>query len=395
MENAINTLRIQNFKSIKDVTMKPRRVNLIIGQPNVGKSNILEAMSLLGAGLYGNNHRFLGDVLRYETVSNLFYDNDITVPIAVEASTGSAVLAVDEKLAGRYRFVSISDAWWKQYKRTSNQYSRHYLSERKNADQAFQQIARLSLLDEEVKIALNNKLVQETNYFFSQLSVSDTGDCQEFVYNYYTPDVLPKKYVYRPEQPHNQSNSLAFLQPPLGPNLLSVVQKNPGLRREMAALFKPYGLSLVLRVGEQKFEIQKQVEDLVYNYPYSLIADTLQRIIFYLAAIESNKNSVLLFEEPEAHTFPIYTTMLGQKIVESHDNQFFVATHSPYLLTEIIENLIPQERGEELAIFLAYYEDYQTKIYQLTDEEVGEIRRDAIDVFYNLSRYTPHANPYA
>ena len=48
MNNAITTLRIQNFKSIKDVEMKPRRVNILIGEPNVGKSNILEAMSLLG-----------------------------------------------------------------------------------------------------------------------------------------------------------------------------------------------------------------------------------------------------------------------------------------------------------------------------------------------------------
>lgn len=31
MGNAINTLRIQNFKSIKDATIHPRRVNLIIG----------------------------------------------------------------------------------------------------------------------------------------------------------------------------------------------------------------------------------------------------------------------------------------------------------------------------------------------------------------------------
>lgn len=48
MENAITFLRIQSFKSIKDITLHPRRVNLIIGEPNVGKSNLLEAMTLLG-----------------------------------------------------------------------------------------------------------------------------------------------------------------------------------------------------------------------------------------------------------------------------------------------------------------------------------------------------------
>ena len=48
MNNAITTLRIQNFKSIKDVEMKPRWVNILTGEPNVGKENILEALSLLG-----------------------------------------------------------------------------------------------------------------------------------------------------------------------------------------------------------------------------------------------------------------------------------------------------------------------------------------------------------
>lgn len=63
MENAIKLLRIQNFKSIKDVTMKPRRVNIIIGEPIVGKSNILEAMSLLEAGLHERSGRFLGGII--------------------------------------------------------------------------------------------------------------------------------------------------------------------------------------------------------------------------------------------------------------------------------------------------------------------------------------------
>jgi AAA15 family ATPase/GTPase len=394
MENAINTLRIQNFKSIKDVIMKPRRVNLIIGQPNVGKSNILEAMSLLGAPLYGEgSNLFLNDVLRYETISNLFYDNDVSLPIIVETSVGSAILMADESRPGQYRFAAVSDNWKTQYEMQNNPLGFSFLDENSRQNK-FKRLAQDGPFDNKGDSTSRLLGNQEVDYFISQVDISDDGKYKEFLWRY-SAKMLPKKYAYRPGQTHSKSSTLPFLQPPLGPNLLSIVQKNPALRREMAALFKPYGLSLVLRVGEQKFEIQKQVEDLVYNYPYSLIADTLQRIIFYLAAIESNKNSVLLFEEPEAHTFPIYTTMLGQKVVESSSNQFFVATHSPYLLTEIVEGLVKEDKEQELAIFLAYYEDYQTKLYQLTDEEVREIRRDAIDVFYNLSRYTPHTNPYA
>ena len=73
-ENAITTLRIQNFKSIKDVEMKPRRVNIVIGEPNVGKSNILEAMSLLG-GMCFDGEKFMEGQIRCETIRNLFYDN--------------------------------------------------------------------------------------------------------------------------------------------------------------------------------------------------------------------------------------------------------------------------------------------------------------------------------
>ena len=124
--------------------------------------------------------------------------------------------------------------------------------------------------------------------------------------------------------------------------------------------------------------------------PYSLIADTLQRLIFYLAAIESNDDAVILFEEPEAHSFPVYVSQLGQRIVESRNNQFFVATHSPYLITEILEEMLTNdELTPELAMFVAYYEDYQTKVRQLDDDEVRAIRADGLDVFYNLARFVP------
>jgi AAA15 family ATPase/GTPase len=78
MQNAITTLRIQNFKSIKDVEMKPRRVNIIIGEPNVGKSNILEALSLLG-GMFFDGPKFMEGQIRCESIRNLFYDSEALI----------------------------------------------------------------------------------------------------------------------------------------------------------------------------------------------------------------------------------------------------------------------------------------------------------------------------
>jgi len=100
----------------------------------------------------------------------------------------------------------------------------------------------------------------------------------------------------------------------------------------------------------------------------------------------------LLFEEPEAHSYPTYVAQLGQHIVESRNNQFFIVTHSPYLITEILEEMLTDdELKPELAIFAAYYEDYQTKVNQLSEEEIIAVRADGLDVFFNMRRFVPEA----
>jgi len=57
----LQTLRIENFKSLRDVTLKLQPVNLLIGPNNAGKSNILEALQMFaqlvhsGSKSNGNN----------------------------------------------------------------------------------------------------------------------------------------------------------------------------------------------------------------------------------------------------------------------------------------------------------------------------------------------------
>lgn len=84
MENDIKFLCIQNFKSTRDVTLHPRQVNLIVGEPNVGKSNLLEAMTLLGGITYEQTEKFMGSFIRYEEPQQLFYDNLVGNTIMVE-----------------------------------------------------------------------------------------------------------------------------------------------------------------------------------------------------------------------------------------------------------------------------------------------------------------------
>ena len=98
------------------------------------------------------------------------------------------------------------------------------------------------------------------------------------------------------------------------------------------------------------------------------MADTLQRLIFYKAAILSNKQSVLLFEEPEAHTYPPYITNVVQSILDSVDNQFFITTHSPYIINALLE-----QQNEDIAIYFVNMQSGNTTVQRATDKELQEI----------------------
>ena len=82
----------------------------------------------------------------------------------------------------------------------------------------------------------------------------------------------------------------------------------------MDEFFQKYGLKLLMRQQERVFELVKQGDGPFVAYPYALVSDTLRRIIFYTVAMASNKESVLVFEEPESNAFPYYTKYLGERI---------------------------------------------------------------------------------
>ncbi len=85
MQNFIRTLGIERFKSIRSLSLDCKRINVFVGAPNVGKSNILEALALFGLTKPHISRGGLQDLVRFETVDNLFYDNrrDETCSVSV------------------------------------------------------------------------------------------------------------------------------------------------------------------------------------------------------------------------------------------------------------------------------------------------------------------------
>ena len=133
---------------------------------------------------------------------------------------------------------------------------------------------------------------------------------------------------------------------------------------------------------ENSLLTQRKERRRVVQIPFQMVADTLQRMVFYKSAIRSNENSILLFEEPEAHSYPPYIQDLAHEIIRSDSNQFFIATHSPYILNTMLEFTAI----DELAVFHVDYEDHQTVARRIPDEELEELMDHGYDLFAYISR---------
>lgn len=337
----IRNIEIKNFKSIRDQRIEGcRRVNVFIGYPNVGKSNILEALGLYSALLLKYQHFKFNEICRIRHFSELFFNQD---------SRSSSRTIVNGEVEAELLINEFNDL--------------------------------------EVRIAdlLNKDVAGQNRNIFS--ATVNSGDYNFNVHNNQRTSNdsfgTVKKYEFQKDIFFNTQKP-RWLAVPNGNNLLDVLMTNFDLRQNIVEIFKQYGLKLNIDRVDKSIKFQKEIsEGVVVSIPYHQVADTLQRLIFYKAAIQTNSNSFLLFEEPEAHMFPPYIRRLTSDIIfDKNDNQYFIATHSPYVLDTLIE-----EAGDDLSVYLVDYKNGETKIKYLTSENLKEIRDFGVDLFFNIESY--------
>ena len=327
MTNQIEHITIDNFKSLKHCELTGcKRINLFIGRPNVGKSNILEALSIFSLPfLKENSSKKITHFIRVENEAELFYNGNYEQPIVVNTNVGKGTISYERKTGLEVLINTVSGGG---------------------------------------KYVVDDKL----NFRF--------GKNEE-----YLPFI--RKYTFLASTNFKKAHS-RYLIPPYGFNLLNVIERYPELKEEISNLFTQYDLSLVFDKASQSLKIMqpnKNKKD-IFLVPYNSIADTLQRIIFFKTAIASNHDAVLLFEEPEAHSFPPFISHITQEMIHKSDNQYFVATHSPFILNDLLEN-----SREELAVFMFSYKSHQTTIRRLSGDELHEIYQNGVDLFTNEESY--------
>ncbi|MGE5456990.1 MAG: AAA family ATPase, partial [Methanococcaceae archaeon] len=175
---------------------------------------------------------------------------------------------------------------------------------------------------------------------------------------------------------------LPHLSVPNGDNLPSLLLSNVEYKKWVSDFLKSKDLTLTLKPSENDILVSKLIDGEIYSYPYFSISETLQRIIFYTIAIKSNKESIILFDEPESNTFPFYTKFIAERIALDKTNQFFITTHNPYLLLSLIE----KSKQDDLNVCIVQMKRHLTVVSSLKNEQISEILDLNSDVFFNFDK---------
>lgn len=246
-----------------------------MGDPNTGKSNILEAFAFL------NPHDNLTDFIRFREVSHLFYEYDNAHDIVIKADEITAVSRI--------------------------------------------QTNGLKIQGTKVdKIAFEHSLAMDGK---SQGYSSSTEqlDWPKILTYKYNPDIIFGK------------GERHYLEEPFGKNLPSVLLTNRELHAVVKNLLDDFDYKLLIKPLGDDFEIIRDRDGSYISFPLVLMSDSLKRIIFNLAVVKSNEMATIILEEPEAKTFPFYIKAFAELMAKQETNQYFVVTHNAHFLLSSIE----------------------------------------------------------
>ncbi|MEO7048452.1 MAG: AAA family ATPase [Ferruginibacter sp.] len=318
MTNLIENISIDNFKSIRHCKITGcKRINLFIGGPGSGKSNVLEALSIFSLPfLRENPSKRISHFIRVEHGAELFYHGNYEQPVKIETNKGTGKITYDQNKG--LEIILETPAGGGRYR---------------------------------VDDKLNFRFARNKEYL-------------PFI----------RKYTFASKTHFKKAHS-RYLIPPYGFNLPGTIERYPALKDEISNLFSEYELSLVIDKSGPSLKLMRPYKNTgdIFLLPYQSIGDALQRIIFFKAAMASNEDKVLLFEDPEVHSGLSSIAQITLEMIHKQDNQYFVSTHSPLMLNELLKS-----SREELSVFMFNYDRHQTRVRQLSDEELCGIDQKGI-----------------
>ena len=329
----IDRVRIQNFKSIVDMTMDLGRVNVIIGANGCGKTNILEAITFASAASQSKlENEFLGTRLRNVPSPFMFSAFD-DIELQDEIS-----ITIKEGLERKYSVKSKDGKWVNPSLIISEKIINEYLKDN-SAD---------SLL-------LAIKHIIQNNFNKNAVSNADLNEPQEVLdsltYLDANSSCLQNFLIYAPEETKLRTFSDDSYILPFGrrgeglfQHLKQLTEKkdtdtiqaiNEGLF--MLDWFDGFNIPKDLLANEYKLYIgDRYLNDSLHFFDQRSTNEGFLYLLFYLTLFNSKETpSFFAIDNIETAFNPKLCTKLTEYLISTakkNSKQVILTTHSPYVL---------------------------------------------------------------
>jgi hypothetical protein len=351
----LKRLRLRNFKSAKELDLPLSRVNILIGEPDTGKSNILEALGVLSwCGQLKTVAPIvsLKEFVRFQIFANIFSDNCVREPVEIAT----------EEPGRDWQCLTISSS--------GTGFSLSFV--------------RFCLGD------VFNLSPNRVPFKGMPGGIVDSGG------SFVSAPALPQNMHYEPVKFYRFKALCHFsgicgdsLSPPDGKNLLALVMGSSRLSDLLDASFGALGQKFIPLPIKKTFEYSRPGPGPGVTFPCHVVSDTFSRSVFYSAAVRSNHDATIVIEEPEAHMYPSQIRALGEMIAKDSANQYVLATHSPYLFHELIAKTAP----DQLAVYVTSCPDYRTRVNRLDDATLAGL--NGTDPISDANRLVQERPQYA
>lgn len=319
-------MEIENFKSIGSIELEFAPLTLLVGPPASGKSNILDALAVLG---YFKRLQRMGEeydspsqieslnaIARFFNVDQLFRFHDYTrrIKMNVEDNGKSSEFIISYTEGRIHLELNGNEIDWEFKPSTDLVYYNNQKLEK-----------RLEIIKEGI-------IFESRLYGFDRYGLGITS-CGSDYCGFY-------KYLRK----EKSSDAPRTILSELGSNA-------PVLTRVVNDLILEIN-DIMMNNLDEKIEVKvlKDGRVTVFDYDYEIesssISDSIFRVLYYTMALKTAANYVkkyglegsfvLLLEEPEAHIFPYFIEILSRYIKNMTSIAYVViATHNPLLISRL------------------------------------------------------------
>jgi energy-coupling factor transporter ATP-binding protein EcfA2 len=362
-------LGVKNFKSVGRVELELGDVTVLVGPPAAGKSNILDALAVLGYfhrlkvldREYKNSAAYLEPpslVARFRELPHLFRGYDLTHAVELELSGDVNLRYGISYEAGAPRItVNDKQLLWDL------------------------QTFRSDWMGEAQSIAKTLPPFEGRLYGFDRYGLT------------FGPSSL---HVYL-SNPSAAKDAPLYVLSELGWNAPHIVRRHRKAVSNIDDVMREYMNERI------ELKVRRTGEVVLYDYDYEMeavgVSETVFRTLYTLLALESSqfyakyhgleKKFVALLEEPEAHVFPYFLDLLTDYVEKAAGSIYVVvSTHNPLFLSLL------WDRVEKVRTYYVYrLADGSTSVRELDADKMAKDLTASEDVLFGppseaLKRYT-------